>query len=53
MTKIIKTKDQLLVVVSLAPSNSNVLHVSESAIYDHFDGSVLLSFSYSYFTLLI
>jgi hypothetical protein len=48
-----KVKDQLLVVVSLAPSNLSVVQVLESAIYGHIDGSVLLSFSCSGFALLI
>jgi hypothetical protein len=46
-----KAKDQLLVVVSLAPSNHSVLHVWESVIYNHFNESILLSFSCSGFIL--
>jgi hypothetical protein len=38
MVKIIKANDQLLVVVSLAPSNPSALHVLESDIYDHLTG---------------
>jgi hypothetical protein len=53
LAKIMKVKDQLLVVVSLAPSNLSVVQVLESAIYGHIDGSVLLSFSCSGFALLI
>jgi hypothetical protein len=48
-----KDKDQLLVVVSLAPLNYSALYVYELAIYVHFGASVLLSFSCSGFALLI